>query len=213
MQPELPPKPLYTWTDVWTMAVTRPKTDTFHALLQDPLITWTRAIAWLFLSGVVSAVVSFNVLVSSPAFQDALAQMSAEAGLSGGVSRSALLSVACFVAPFAATFNVLGFLALAWVIHSAAQRIANVPFAGVFLRFFYCVAAISAPMGLLGALMAIVPLLGFLGIVLLGYQVYLYVLAVRAVYGLQGSASVWVVLLPSVVFFLLQLLLVGSALS
>ncbi len=208
----MPQKPLYVWTDVWTMAVTRPTVDTFDKLLQDPLVTWTRALAWLFLTGIISAVVSFNVLVSSPIFQDALAQMSAEAGLTSDIGGSVLLSLACFVVPFAAAFSVLGFLVLAWVIHIAAQRAANMSLDGTFLRFFYCVAAISAPIGLLNALLVIVPLLGFLGLVLLGYQAYLYVLAVRAIYRLQGSTSVLVVLLPAAVFLLLQFVLVGSVL-
>lgn len=212
MQPEAPQKPLYTWTDVWTMAVTRPTVDTFHTLLQDPLVTWTRAVMWLFLTGMISAVVAFNALVSNPNFQAALAQMSAEAGIADGVSGGALLSAACIVAPFAASFSVFGFFALAWVIHMVAQRMAGVPFSGVFLRLFYCIAAISAPISLLSALVAILPPLGFLGFVLLGYQAYLYVLAVRAIYGLQGSASVIAVLAPAGLFLLLQLSLVGNVL-
>lgn len=212
MQPNPPVQPLYRWTEVWTLATTRPQADSFRAILQDPVITWTRGVAWLFLTGLVSAFVAYNVIVNDAVFQTMLSQMSLEAGLQSGVSNAALMTVACFIAPFAAGFNVLAFGGLAWVMHLLAQRTASVPFEGAFVRFFYCVSAITSPMGLIGAFVTIVPFLGFLGLVILIYQAYLYKLAVEAVYGLQGRASLMVVALPILGFVFLQVFFLGSLL-
>ncbi|MCS6834876.1 MAG: YIP1 family protein [Anaerolineae bacterium] len=205
----------YTWVEVWTAAVNLPKPSTYSTLLDDPQATARRALVWVYLASLIQLIVQLIVIFSSPGFALALRQSNLDADST--VRLSIFLSVLC-VSPFAAFVNVIIFLALAYAVNWLASRNYNAPSRPQ--EALYAFGASTAPLtlvlALLGMLVGALPLLALLGqlavLALQGYQIWLYVVATQAVYGLEVRQAALVAMLPSVALLVLQLVLAGTLL-
>jgi hypothetical protein len=198
---------------VWTAAVNLPKPATYVALLDDPQATPRRALIWVYLASMIQLIVQLVIIFNSPGFALALRQSGLESDPT--VGSSIFFSILC-VSPFAAAVNVVIFLALARAINWMASRQYGAPPRPQ--QSLYAFGASTAPLtlllGLLGLLIGALPLLASLGqVAVLGlqaYQIWLYVVATQAVYGLEVRQAALVAVLPSVALLLLQLILVGA---
>lgn len=203
----------YTWAEVWTAAVNLPKPATYRALLDDPQATARRALVWVYLASVIQLIVQLVVIFNSPSFALALRQSGLDADPT--VGPSIVLSILC-VAPFAAAINVIIFLALARAIDWMASR--QYGASSRHHQAIYAFGASTAPLtlvlALLSLLIGVLPLLALLGqvavLALQAYQIWLYVVATQAIYGLEVRQAALVAVLPSVALLVLQLLLVGA---
>ncbi len=75
---------------------------------------------------------------------------------------------------------------------------------GTFGEMAYNIALYSAPITVLSSLLGIIPILGGLVALLLGfYQIYLNWLSIQAGMNLPGSKALWVILIPILVVLLL----------
>ncbi|GEM_PF-6764140 len=201
------------WTEVWTMAITRPQPETYGTLLQDTNTRLSRAITWLFLTSLLSTLALFNALMTTQEFQEAMTLLLAENGISSvdvNIGQVLFFS-ALFAAPISAFFMVLGWLLLGRVIQFIADQMGAPQLTkGRFSQLMYCIGAIVAPLTLVGAFLSLIPLLGIFSLGVTLYQMYCLVRASQAVYQMDTRTAMTVVVFPIIGFFALQLILLGS---
>jgi hypothetical protein len=202
------------WTDIWTLALTRPTPETYQQLLSDERRTTNRALVWLYFTSLLAVVVFVNSIIGSPQSQEALLLALAQNGLDTegvNVAQALFVSSLC-VAPFSAIFSVLGWMVLASVIQAFASQVGDrAQTAGKMQAYLYCLSAVVAPTTLLATFFTIVPLVSFLSFAVTIYQTYCLIRAAQGVYALEFRTAVGVVVAPVVAFFLLQLLFLGVA--
>lgn len=202
------------WTDVWTLALTRPTPETYLQLLGDERRATNRAIFWLYFTSLVAVVVFVNSIIGSPQSQEALLLALAQNGLDTegvNVAQALFVSSLC-VAPFSAILSVVGWMVLASVIQAFANQVGErAHTAGKLQAYLYCLAAIVAPTTLVATFFTIVPFLSFLSLAVTVYQTYCLVRAAQGVYALEFRTALTVVVAPVLAFFLVQLLFLGVA--
>lgn len=206
----------YSWTDIWTAAITRPRPDTYAMLLQDSNTRPVRAFWWMYLTGMVLALVTYNTVFNNPAFQSQLAQMAAQQGtaLDGSSISQVLLLLTMCATPFAAIFNVLLYGLLALAIHRSAQRLTPERKVEHQASLFYLMGAVIAPLTVISALANILPeIIGLviaLGVIV--FQAYAFVQIARAVYQLEMRQAILAAAVPTVLMYALQWLVLGALL-
>lgn len=209
-----PPTTSYSWTDIWTASVTRPHPDTYTTLLQDTNTRPRRAFFWMYVTGIVLALVTYNIVFSNADFQAQVTQAVAQSDVSasaGSISQVLLLLTLC-ATPFAAAFNVLLYALLSLAIHTVAQRTANASHVERHANLFYLMGAVIAPLTVVSAIATILPdVLGFgLSLAVMMFQTYCFVQIVRTVYLLDVRQAVLAAAVPTVLFYVLQWLVVGA---
>lgn len=208
----------YRWTDVWTLAVTRPRVDTFTALLADPAARPMRAFLWLLVTGIVLAMVTLNQLFNDPALLSTVTGSLLENGVNVSNSEiSQVLFIAALCAtPFSALINVGLYGLLSLGIQLVADR-SGVPTntRGKGRQMFYLIGAIFAPLTLIATFGQLMPTeIGLIfALVIIGYQTFLAVLAAQALYSMERRAATIAVVLPTLIFYVLQVLLAGQLLG
>lgn len=197
----------YSWNDVWTMVIMRPSVETFQMILDDPAASPMRGLRWVYLTLIVTTFVTLNALFNNATL---LEQMSEMMGADPELLRSSFfLSLLCS-APIASILGTGVFAVFAWAVSYLAGRLANSVSPEQQRATVYALAAGAAPMNLIGALFAIIPVLGILGLAASLYQVFLGVQGVRAIYKLELQQAAVAVIAPAGALFLLQLLLLGG---
>lgn len=206
--------PRYSWTDVWTMALTRPLPETYQALLEDPHHQPSRALRWMFLTSLVLAVITYNAIFNNPAFQAQVVEAAAQGGamVTEADVRQMLLLMTLCATPFAAVFNVLIYVLLSAVIHWGARLIKPALTIDDLRRLLYAVGCVVAPLTVIAALANILPqALGVvMSLVVLVFQAYLFVQIVRGVYHFPIQQALIVGLTPTLALYALQWLVLGS---
>lgn len=201
--------PRYTWSEVWTAAITKPRAETYAELLDDPAAQPIRAYIWVFLSALVTTFVTLNAFVNDPALQEALN----ESELGAEVGGTLFLSLLC-ATPIAAVFTLFVFIVFAGAIQFTAQQLMADKFKTgphQLASLLYVMGAITAPINVLSLITVFLPL-GLVSLGLFAYQVYLYVLAVQAVYRVEMQPAATAVLIPGAVLVVLQFVFLGSVL-
>jgi hypothetical protein len=208
--------PRYAWTDVWTLALTRPVPETYQALLEDPYHQPARSLRWMFLTSLVLAVITYNAVFNNPAFRGQLLNVAAQSGAivtESDVNQALLLMTLC-ATPFAAVFNVFIYVTLTVVMHWGARLLKPTLTADDLRRLLYVVGAVVAPLTVIAALTNILP--GVLSLVLslavLVFQAYIFVQVLRGVYGLTLQQALIAGLTPTLILYALQWLVLGSLL-
>jgi hypothetical protein len=137
-------------------------------------------------------------------------------GLAFGSSMGATgLAVAGVGAVFMAVLVFIGVLAFTFIeaglIHLSAKLLGG---KGNFGKFYYLTSTFLAPIFMANMVLSFVPCIGMLaGIVLFGYSVYLFVIAIREFYGLDNVKAFVAWLLPvAVVIGMLVLAMLGIGL-
>ncbi len=208
--------PRYAWTDVWTLALTRPVPETYQALLEDPHHQPARSLRWMFLTSLVLAVITYNAVFNNPAFREQLLNLAAQSGAivtESDVSQALLLMTLC-ATPFAAVFNVFIYVTLTLVMHWGARLLKPSLTTDDLQRLLYVVGAVVAPLTVIAALTNILP--GVLSLVLslavLVFQAYIFVQVLRGVYRLTLQQALIAGLTPTLMLYALQWLVLGSLL-
>jgi len=204
----------YTWAEVWTAAISRPQPATYAALLGDPQARAKRALLWVYLASVAQLVVQLLILMSAFLASADMAAALEESGFSvdEGLGVSVFISIMC-VAPFAGGINVLIFAGLTRAIDWLAKRQYGTTSRPE--QALYAFGASTAPLTLLLALLVLLPLGSLsqvLALAMQGYQIWLYVVAAQALYGLEQRQAALVAIVPSLALLLFQFLLVGALL-
>jgi Flp pilus assembly pilin Flp len=179
-----PPSGMAGWFSVWKDAVTKPNEQTFAQIAQSPEAKLTTALLWIFLGSLVNLLVTF--LVQGAVMSQAL-QNSDFGGqsLPGGAAGNALITAVCG-APIAAVISVALFALLTGVVQLVAKMFGG---RGTFDQLAYALAAILTPFYIVSALLTLLAAIPFVGacfgIVALGVGIYVLVLEVMAVKGVN----------------------------
>lgn len=206
--------PRYAWTDVWTMALTRPIPETYQTLLEDPHHQPSRSLRWMFLTGLVLAVITQNAIFNNPAFQAQLVEVAAQSGATvspSEISQLLLLMTLC-ATPFAAIFNVMIYVTLTILMHWVA-RVMNPELTRDDLRrLLYVVGAVVAPLTVISAVVFILPaaISALLSLAVLVFQTYIFVQVVRGVYNFPIQQALVAGIVPTLALYGLQWLVLGS---
>lgn len=193
------PEPFY---QTWIKALTKPNEQTYVEIANSPDANPNKAYLWMFLvslvSGLISAVIS--LIVSSM-------QYGSEIGAGIG-------TVICIV-PIAGAIGVGLFAIGVAIVQWVASRFGGT---GSYNKLVYVVAAYGAPIGLVSGLLASFNSIPYVaicsGILVLGlslYSLYLEILSVKAVNGLDWGKSAASVLIPFfVILFVCGCLVIGG---
>ncbi len=204
----------FSWTDVWTAAITRPRPETYEILLQDRDTRPGRAFLWMFVTSIVLALVTANILFNNPSFSVAFNAQLEQTGatISATELSQTLLLISLCATPFAALFNVLRYMVLGIVIHEIARRVVGAHVQEKRNALFYLLGAVVAPLTLVSAFVNIIPTaLGtILALLLLGFQAYVFMQIAIALYNVETRQAILIAVMPTVALYLLQVLLVGA---
>jgi hypothetical protein len=192
------------WYKVWITAVTKPKEETYAMLASQPGAEAKKAYLWVFLTGLVTAVVGTITQIAGP--NPMLSQVLGQSGNYGRSVGASLVGLICS-APIGAALGVLFFMLAVAIIQWVAKMFGG---SGDFNRLAYVFGAIAAPTSLVFSVFSLLALIPFVGICtgLLGFLLFLYVLylqiaAVKAINGFGWGAAIGSVLLPGIVLFIL----------
>ncbi len=180
------------WYDVWRIALLNPTVEAYTALLQDPLASPMRAYGWIFLTTLVSGLVSlahpnvirlFNTLSTE---QDSL-----NAGAWVAVGFVLLIPINAVLGILFTMFRAAFYGLLAQVFGGT----------GNFARTVYLISAFYAPYSVIVAVLSIIPCVSLLTILLSLYSFRSQVVAIQTAHRLNGGRATGVVLLPVVFLF------------
>ncbi|MCA9890251.1 MAG: YIP1 family protein [Anaerolineae bacterium] len=202
--PQLPAR--YSWAEVWTAVLTKPRIETFQEILNDPQATMRRALIWVYLGGLALSSVALYILFSNPEVQQALNQSPEFSGLD---VQSALGGMLLTSVPIYSALALLVFMGLIYAMHWIAMKLSQQKAkTRAYNNLAYLIGAIYAPLSIISIIFLLIPLLGYFSIFLTIYQLYLMVLAVRAVYGLDARSGMISVMAPFFALLLLFLFIV-----
>lgn len=195
----------------WLKATTSPNDATFAELRLKPEANITTAIIWMAIYGAVAAVVGIigglifaNTMSSMmpgileqlelPPAEAAQAEQALRLFTGGGFGMAGFASLANIVlAPLFFLIGVGIYFLLARVLGGN----------GDFGRYAYLNAAFAAPLGILTALLSLVPFASCISPLISIYSLVLVYFATKAEHQLSGGRAIWVVLIPLLVAFVL----------
>jgi Yip1-like protein len=177
-----PPSGVSEWFSVWRDAITRPSDQTFARIAQSPNAKLTTALLWVFLGSLVSS------LLALPARGVWMRQMMQSAGLEGQFPNAAgggLMTVICG-APIGAIISVVLFVIVVGIVQLLAKMFGG---RGTFDQLAYAIAAIVTPFYLVSGILSLLSAIPFVvycsGIVGFGLLLYVFILEVMAVKGVN----------------------------
>ena len=178
-----PPSGVSEWFSVWRDALTHPSDLTFARIAQSPNAKLTTALLWVFLGSLVSSLLALpaqGAMMRQIMQNSGLGEQGFPTGAGGG-----LISVICG-APIAAVISVVLFTIVVGVVQLLAKLFGG---RGTFDQLVYAIAAIVTPFylvsGVLGLLSAIPYVGACFGILAFGLALYVLVLEVMAVKGVN----------------------------
>lgn len=196
-QPEAePPRPSYSFFDVWLTALTSSNEREYQALLLDPRAGQGRAYEWMAYIGLISGLfLPITVLTSGaldrPEFQQAV----------GTVDQTLLLVILGGAgAIFSCIFSVLGLMISGGVQFLIAKALGG---GGTYTRTVYALGAYLAPMTLVSMIISAIPFVNCLSIILSFYSIVLNVRALKAAHYMDTSRAVMVIFLPSILLLII----------
>lgn len=222
--------PTMSLIETWIAAVTKPNEGTFAQIVAQPGATAGKAFLWVFLASILTSFASLIVQAVSPGgqmdmFREFLPPELARE-LPVGMAPAGWVGFGTVIcgAPVGAIFTVLFFAIGVALVQWVAKLFGGT---GSFDKLAYAFSAITVPVSVVSAVLAIIGIIPFVGILTglisfgLGiYVIVLQVLAVKAVNKLDTGKAVGAVLLPVLVFILiicccvvLSLALLGPAIG
>ncbi len=196
----------YTWFESWKMALTRPNEETFRSLADDPNGSLGRALIWIAITSAVSFLITttvqllFSSLLAGPGLFEALEQ---EVGL---LLPGGLMIAGVFVCglPMVALFSAIGILIYSGIVQFTASAFGG---EGTFAEMTYALAAFTAPITLLSAVIGWIPLVNCLTIPLVIYNLMLTLLAVKSVNRISWGKTIAIFAVLLLVSILLAVVL------
>lgn len=196
--------------ETWMAAITKPNEGTFVQIAAQPGATVSKAFLWVFVASLVTSFVSFIAQAINGGTMATLRQIlppeiARDLPL-GGTQTFGIGTVICG-APIGAIIAVLGFAIGTGLIQWVAKLFGG---AGSFEKLAYTFSAITVPYSAVAAVLTIIGIIPFVGILtgLIGFALAIYVvvlevLAVKAVHRLDTGKAAGAVLLPGLVVFFL----------
>jgi hypothetical protein len=199
--PALPPSSgVAEWFSVWRDAVTKPNEQTYASMVQSPNAKLTTALLWAFLSALVSSFLTS--LVPNAYLRQMMRNYNFGTQELGGGVGAFLIRVICG-APIAAVIAVVFFVIGVGIVYLLARMFGG---RGTFDQLAYAMAAIQAPfalvsgvLGLLGAIPYVGICFGLVSLLLLIYVIVLEVMAVKGVNQFGWGQAAASLLLPVLV--------------
>jgi len=191
-----PPSGVSEWFSVWRDALTRPSEQTFARLAQSPNAKLTTALLWVFLGSLV------NFFLASLVQGAVMRQMmqNSDLGLEGLPAAGGGLITAICGAPIGAVIQTVLFAIVIGIVQLLAKMFGG---RGTFDQLAYAIAAIVTPfylvsgvLSLLSAIPFVVYCVGILGFGLLLYVIVLEVMAVKGVNQFGWGQAIGSLLLP-----------------
>ena len=188
----------------WINVLTRPSEATFAEEQSKPQANFTTAILWMVITGVVTGIMgwlSFTMLGGAggmmamieqmdlpPEMAEQMRQMFAS-GMMGGAGFSAIITTPLFFFIGAAIFYLIG-------------RVLGG--SGDLGRYSYLLASFQAPIGILSALLNLVPVLGAcISVILTIYSLVLTYFATKVGLNLSSGKAIAVILIPMIILMML----------
>lgn len=186
---------------IWILALTRPREDTYQAFAEDSALSISRAAIWIFLSSLVAGGIGMTLQFGQ------LGPMMRELGREGDVAALAGLGMAsllCLV-PLFAGFTLAGQAIYIAILQFVAGALGGV---GSFEGLFTATAAYIAPVTLVSGVLGAIPLVGAcLSLPVSLYAAYLGILTVKSVNRFSWGRAILTFVIPLIVFFLCGLIL------
>lgn len=186
IEPELPvegpgvPVASLGWAQAWKTALTEPNEAAYQRLVEDPRASLGRAVVWTFVATCITSLLLLGIQFLFGGMFGTADELSLLVPQEDWPALSAvgLGAMACLV-PFAGVFSAMGLVLYAAILQFIAGAFGG---QGTVSRLAYALAAYSAPLAILTAFLALVPLVGSCVSLPLGiYGVVLNILAVKAV--------------------------------
>ena len=169
------------WYRAWILALTGPNPPAYEDLVTRSGVTTGKAYLWVFLSAAIGSAVAMGLLVAfgvsgltNPAVRD----------LYSNLASSAVL-LACWV-PIAGVLAILGLMISTGISHILARAFGGT---GTFTQLAYAIAAYTAPVALVTAPLAFIPLVNCLTWPLSFYLMFLNIVAIKAVHHLSWGRA------------------------
>jgi hypothetical protein len=210
------------WLPIWIKAVTQPNEQTFVDITEHPDMSAKTAYIWVFIAGTLSGIIqAFATAIRAatgaaspfqniPGMEQYLPQ-STSGGAGFGVS---LIGGLC-ASPFAGLLSIVFFALIVAIIQWIAKLFGGT---GTYEKLLYAFAAITVPVTIVSSLLALLGVIPFVGIctgiISLGLGIYVLVLQVMAVKGVNrfgwGQAAGSVFIPGCVVFILCACVVIGG---
>jgi hypothetical protein len=178
------------WDEVWLRALTRPSVAIFEALLRDPHVKGSRATTWMFMGTLVGQALSLLILIGinqSPGLS-ALQKFGPSTGVKPIIYACTLL-----ISPFVAVLAV-------WFTSNITQWFARMfDGKGTASELIYLRSAYLAPISIITSPLNVIPIVGYLNILISFYLMILEVMAVKTVNRFGWGSAIAAVMLPGVV--------------
>lgn len=207
------PKPgLAGWFQVWKKVVTKPSEMTFIEITDGPEATSKTAFIWVFIVGTISGILQ-AILQAIYAATGGMPQIPIP-GLeqymqnlpSGGTGSMGSVLIAICCSPLVGLISVLFFALFAAIVQWIAKMFGGV---GSFDKLVYAFAAISVPFSIVTSVLSLftaIPYVGAcFGIITFGITIYILVLEVMAVKGVNRfgwGPAVGALFIPVLVIFI-----------
>lgn len=184
------------WKEVWISAITKPSTETYERILQDPKSSANRAYGWVFISSLVGGAI--GILISSI--------IPGENELYPGLGL--VTSMLCL--PVLAAISVIGLAISSGITQLVASALGGT---GTYSKLVYAWAAYLAPIGFISSVIASIPLVNILGFPLVIYGMVLNVIAVKAVhqFGWGRAVASSVLILVGILVFVACAVIIALA--
>ncbi len=187
--------------EIWILALTRPREDTYQSLADDTALSISRAAIWIFLSSLIAGGIGMTLQFGQ------LGPMMSELAREGDMAALAGLGMAsllCLV-PLFAVFTLVGQMIYIAILQFVAGALGGI---GSFEGLFTASAAYAAPVTLISGVLGAIPLVGAcVSLPVSLYAAYLGVLAVKAVNRFGWGKAFLTFVIPFVIFFLCGLVL------
>ena len=199
-----------TMIPTWIKAVTSPNPSFAEGEQSNPQATWTPALVWMVIAGLVAAVTGFIALQMGagamtamvPMFLDSVPDMTAEARAQVEAALMQQTSLFAFgMGAFGSVVSVpIGFFIGTGISFILARLLGG---QGSFSRYAYITAAFAAPLSILSSIIGMIPVVSCLAIGVSIYQIILSYHATMVEMRLSSGKALLVVLLPLIVLILI----------
>jgi len=210
------------WFQVWKKAVTKPNELTFIEITDGPEATSKTAFIWVFIAGTISMILQaiLQAIYSATGTMPQLPIPGLEQYMppsSGGDVASAGISfvVSLCLSPFVGLLSIAFFALFAAVVQWIAKMFGGV---GTFDKLAYALAAISFPFTIISGVFSLftaIPYVGgCFGFITFGLSIYILVLQVMAVKGVNRfgvGPAIGSLFIPGLVIFIFCCCLAAGA--
>ncbi len=197
--------------EIWKRVLLSPGEETYREELRQPYANMSTAIIWLFAAGLIAVLVWILIFLILDPFSQSLdfaAEFWPQLGLSEAetaelvaqMEETTSITMIFMLCSFLFGIPLVTFLwsGLLWAMAKMMDG------TGSFEKQTFLISAIVTPLTILGMIFYIIPLVGFVLIIVFNvYIIYLTFFAMRAVHGLSGGKATTAVLTPLAGLFLI----------